>query len=551
MSTITGAELLVRALEAENITILPGIPGGSILPFVDAVARSKLRVVLARHEQGAGFIAAGMARSTGRAAACFATSGPGATNLLTALADAHADSVPLVAIAGQVPTPLLGTNAFQEVDLVGLALPITKYVFQPRSAAELLSQVREAFVLAESGRPGPVLLDVPRDVQTASIELRELDMPRPRAPSAEPRPELLEQAAAMMREARRPILLLGGGANSEEAGPLCQRLAERWDAPIVCTLMGLGTVSVTHPLFLGMLGMHGALEANRHLFEADLVLAMGTRFGDRMTGKTDSQCPNARLIHVDIDPSEQHKIHRSHLSLLGDVAATAKSLEQRLGAKLSRGSRAMVAAARAQDPNRDLPPSPRDPRGSLPWLAERMGPDTFVVTDVGQHQMRVAQSYPFCRPRHFLTSGGLGTMGFGLPAALGAALANPSCPILCVTGDGSLMMNVQELATMVEEQANVIILCMDNGSLGLVRQQQTLFFGGRHAAADYRRPVDILAVARAFGVPSWDLGDDDVEACFEAKGPRLLRLPVDADDLVWPMVPPGAPNIAALTERAA
>jgi acetolactate synthase I/II/III large subunit len=551
MPHYSGAEILVAQLERHGISIIPGIPGGSNLPIYDALGRSRLRHVLARHEQGAGFIAQGMARSTGDVAACLVTSGPGATNLLTAIADAHADSIPLVAIAGQVPTGLLGTDAFQEIDLTAMAMSIAKHVFLPRSAEALADTVVQAFALAISGRPGPVVIDIPKDVQQQRVFLAKLPAPAEKLRTARSAERPIAQAIAMMKTAQRPVLYLGGGASMPDAARACERLARTWDAPVVLSLMALGAIAVDHPLYLGMLGMHGAIATNRMLAEADLVLTIGARFDDRATGRSGTLCPRARVIHVDIDPTEHQKLQPADITILGDAEEVATRLGAGLGTPMSRGASRCVAERRAADPNHLCPPDPRDPRGILTYMAELFGPDAFVVTDVGQHQMRVAQSYPFRRPRRWLTSGGLGTMGFGIPAALGAALANPDSEVLCFTGDGSLMMNLQELGTLVEEQANVAIVVMDNQSLGLVGQQQDLFYGQRRTACDYRRPCDVVALAKAFGLDTCDIAEQDpgvaIERARSRRGPILLRLPVNAQDHVLPMVPPGAANIDAMT----
>lgn len=544
MPYYSGAELLIAGLAQQGIQILPGIPGGSNLPIYDALSRSRIRHVLCRHEQGAGFVAQGMARSTGKAAACLVTSGPGATNLITALADAYADSIPLVAIAGQVQSALLGTDAFQEIDLAGMAMSISKHVFLPQSAQELAEVMVEAFALAVSGRPGPVVIDVPKDVQLQRSFLERLPEPRRTDPMPVADEADIGRAIQLMQGAKRPILYLGGGANSPEAARACEHLARQWDAPVVLSLMGLGCIPSDHPLCLGLLGMHGAVTTNRMVAEADVVLAIGARFDDRASGRSGTLCPRARVIHVDIDPTEHRKLQTIEVAISGDAAEVATRLCAELGTTASRGSAAKVAHAWTTDPNRAPVPDAKDPRGIFTYMAALVGDEAFVVTDVGQHQMRAAQSYPFRRPRHWLTSGGLGTMGFGVPAALGAALAHPESEVVCFTGDGSLMMNVQELATLTEEAANVTIVVADNASLGLVGQQQDLFFERRRMACDYRRPSDVVALARAFGIDSCDLAADDPRRFISStnRGPRLLRLPVDAKDHVLPMVPPGAAN---------
>ncbi|EGJ51616.1 biosynthetic-type acetolactate synthase large subunit [Desulfocurvibacter africanus] len=555
MIRMTGAEIIVRLLERQGVAVVAGIPGGANLPLYDALSRSPIRHVLARHEQGAGFIAQGMARTTGRPAVCLATSGPGATNLLTAIADAKLDSVPLVCITGQVPRGLLGTDAFQEVDTYGLAMPITKHAWLARSASELLTIIPEAFRLASSGRAGPVLVDVPKDVQQ---EYAEFDQwPEPGLPElvAGPDIQVLERAAALLDSARRPAMILGGGVIASGASELAVRLAERCAMPTAMTLMGLGAMPAGHPQYLGMLGMHGMRCTNTILHECDLLLAVGMRFDDRATGVASRFCPEAEIIHIDIDASEIGKIKSASVGLATDAA---QALEALLGMTRQRprvGWQHRVRQIRQADAALDeLNTDLRTPRGILASLAAQLPEDAIIVTDVGQHQMWTAMHYPFRRPRTLLTSGGLGTMGFGLPTAIGAALAKPDARIVLVTGDGSLQMNLQELATAAEEGANITIVLMDNGSLGLVHQQQDLFFGRRHYASTFRHGVDFCQVARGFGMRAANLHEarDPHAAMSRAlcgSGPCLIRARVDASDHVLPMVPPGASNTETIVPQ--
>ena len=544
----TGAALLLKLLERQGIETVAGIPGGASLPIYDALNASPIRHVLARHEQGAGFIAQGMARATGRPAVCFGTSGPGATNLLTAIADAKLDSIPLVAITAQVPRAMIGSDAFQEIDTYGLTVPITKHNWLVRSAAELLDVVPEAFRVAASGRPGPVVIDVPKDVQTEAIELRGL--PHPGRADAPPPvdDDAIRRAAELLAGARRPVLLIGAGVIGAGAGDRVRRLAERASIPVACTLLGLGALPCDHPLSLGMVGMHGAPYVNLILEECDLLLAIGMRFDDRATGKASAFCPNARVVHVDIDASEIGKIRKPAVAVRADAAHALDALLPLVAAKRRAAWRARVDALRAAAPL--AMPGAEDPTtayGIVRAAAEIAGDDAIVTTDVGQHQMWVAQAYPFRRPRQCLTSGGLGTMGFGLPAAIGAALAAPERPVLCFTGDGSLLMNLQELATAAEERVNVKIILLNNGHLGLVRQQQQLFYGGRYQASRFHSEPDFAALARAFGIAATRLGDasdprDELAAALASPGPCLVDVPIAREQNVYPMVPPGAAN---------
>ncbi len=550
---ISGAELIVQLLERQGVEIVSGIPGGALLPLYQALgASTQIRHVLARHEQGAGFIAQGMARVSGRAAVCLATSGPGVTNVLTALADAKLDSIPMVCITGQVPRHLMGTDAFQEVKTGYLAETITKANFIARSAGDLLDLIPEAFRIAEGGRPGPVLIDVPKDVQMERIDISEL--PAPGRAYAMPTLDhaLIAQAAAMIDAARRPVLYLGGGVVKARAQADALALAERAALPAAATLMALGAMPSGHPLALGMLGMHGARFTNQVMEECDLVIAVGARFDDRATGRVDRFCPNARIIHIDVDRREFGKIKKPTLAIEADAGEALRALWPLVKAQMRNDWLLHVAALRRQLPLRTPGlHDPRTPYGIVRAVAEIAGPDAAVTTDVGQHQMWVAQSYPFQRPDRWLTSGGLGTMGFGLPAAIGAALALPDTLAVCFSGDGSLLMNVQELATLAELDLNVKIVVLDNAALGMVHQQQSLFYGASHVASKFQRPTDLCALSQAFGVPAIDLGEADdaraaLQEAFEVQGPCLIRVPVTMQHHVLPMVAAGKANTEAI-----
>ncbi len=544
----TGAALTMRLLERQGIRVIAGIPGGASLPLYDALRASEIRHVLARHEQGAGFIAQGMARATGRAAVCFGTSGPGATNLLTAIADAKLDSIPLVAVTGQVPQAMIGTDAFQEIDTYGLTVPITKHNFLVRSAEELLTVIPDAFRIATSGRPGPVLIDIPKDVQLAAIDLDRLPEPGAADPAPRFSHDDIGRAAAMIDAAQRPVLLIGAGVIGAGAAPTLRRLAEKASIPVAATLLGLGAMPHDHPHFLGMVGMHAARFTNLVLEDCDLLIALGIRFDDRATGKVAEFCPNARVVHVDIDPSELGKIRRPSLGIVADVGEALRALEPRVAATPRTWWLRRVAALQAAHPL-DTPGAddPLQPYGIVRATAALLPDDTIVTTDVGQHQMWVAQAYPFTFPRQWLTSGGLGTMGFGLPAAIGAALAHPGRRVVCFSGDGSLLMNVQELATAAEEQVDVKIVLMNNAHLGLVRQQQELFYGGRFHASRFHAQPDFAAIARGFGIAAVDLGAtasprDRLAEALATPGPCLVNVPIAEAANVYPMVPPGGAN---------
>ncbi|KHT33167.1 acetolactate synthase large subunit [Pectobacterium carotovorum] len=546
----TGAQLIVRLLEQQGITTVAGIPGGAALPLYDALGQSKtIRHVLARHEQGAGFMAQGMARASGRAAVCMASSGPGATNLLTAIADAKLDSIPLVCITGQVPSSMIGTDAFQEVDTYGISIPVTKHNYLVRDINELPRVIPEAFRIAQSGRPGPVWIDIPKDIQNATIELSELPDVFPLdAPPAIPQQEI-ERAAAMINAAQRPVLYLGGGIISGAAHEQAVQLAERSSLPTTMTLMALGTMPVDHPLSLGMLGMHAARSTNLILQQADLLIVLGARFDDRAIGKAEQFCPNASIIHIDIDPAELGKIRQPHVAINADVAQALDQLLPHIAPQQRDVWRTTVHGLQQEFPF--SMPGADDPLshyGLVQATAQALTDDAIITTDVGQHQMWVAQSYPLRRPRQWLTSGGFGTMGFGLPAAIGAALAEPDRTVVCFSGDGSLMMNIQEMATAAEEGLNVKIVLMNNQSLGLVHQQQDMFFQKRIFAADYRYSANFLAIAAGFGFATCDLNAAaDPQAALQEilnqPGPALIHVLIDANEKVLPIVPPGAANI--------
>ncbi|UCV12900.1 acetolactate synthase large subunit [Dechloromonas denitrificans] len=547
--TLSGAQITIRLLERQGIRIVTGYPGGAILPIYDALSQSTaIRHVLARHEQGAGFIAQGMARATGEVAVCMASSGPGATNLLTAIADAKLDSIPLVAITGQVPRAMIGTDAFQEVDTYGLSLPITKHNFLVSSVEELLDVVPRAFELAASGRPGPVLIDIPKDVQTQAIEIGQWPAPGRAEPCAPADAEAIATAAAMINAAERPILYLGGGVVHSGAAAVAVDLAEKANLPTVMTLMALGTMPVDHPLSLSMLGMHAARYTNLALDECDLLIAVGARFDDRATGKVAAFCRNAKIIHIDIDPAELDKIKTAHIGITADVGEALNRLLPAVNQNERKTWVDRINTLKADFPlNMPEADNPRSHFGLIKAVAACLDDQATVATDVGQHQMWVAQGYPLRRPRQWLTSGGLGTMGFGVPAAIGAALAEPQRTVVCFTGDGSILMNIQELVTAAEENVNLKIVVMNNAVLGLVHQQQTLFYGERLFASKFKGMPDFIKVAEGFGMAAvdLDLASNPAAALKDAisrPGPCLIHASIDAEQKVYPMVPPGAAN---------
>lgn len=549
MHRMTGAEITIRLLERQGIRRIAGIPGGANLPLYDALSRSEsICHVLARHEQGAGFMAQGAARTSGRPAVCFATSGPGATNILTALADAKLDSVPIVCITGQVPSTMIGTDAFQEVDTYGMSIPVTKHNFLVWSAEDLFRVIPEAFSIAASGRPGPVLIDIPRDVQTSVLEVAE--WPEPGGP--DPAPTFYDaeigRAVEMINASRRPVLWVGGGVVAGGAQDLAVELAERAGIPVTMTLMGLPAFPRDHPNAIGMLGMHAERYTNMAMEGCDLIIAAGVRFDDRATGKVQEFCPDAKVIHVDIDHSEIDKIRAASVGILGDIRDVLTEILAGVEENPREEWLGYIHAMRQAFP--PLAPANgglESPQRLVRMVGEIIPDDSIIVTDVGKHQMWAAQSFPFSGGQKWLTSGGLGTMGFGLPAAIGAALAGEGRRTVCFSGDGSLLMNIQEFATAAEQGADVTVILFDNCCLGLVHQQQELFFDENYFSSIFHTQVDFLKIAEGFGWRALSLAEVSspeaalVEALKE-RGPCLIHVPVSRDEKVLPMVPPGAAN---------
>ncbi|EKL3979975.1 acetolactate synthase large subunit [Morganella morganii] len=550
---MTGAELIIRMLEQHGITSVSGIPGGAALPLYDALGNSRIRHILARHEQGAGFIAQGIARTTGKAAVCISSSGPGTTNLMTAIADAKLDSVPLVCITAQVSSPMIGTDAFQEVDTYGMSIPITKHNYLVRNVQDLPGIIADAFRIAESGRPGPVWVDVPKDVQAAIIEIDELPPIMPKDPLPLFDAEKVTEAAVMINQAKRPILYIGGGIVASQSQQLVQSFAERAGLPTTMTLMGLGTIPQQHPLYLGMLGMHGARYTNMILQESDLLIVVGARFDDRAIGKAEQFCPDAKIIHVDIDRAEISKIKQPDIAINADAGQVLAMLLPQIEVNARQAWNDHIAQIKQEFPLEQINKSdPLSHFGLIAAVADAVDNDAIITTDVGQHQMWVAQAYPLCRPRQWLTSGGLGTMGFGLPAAIGAALAEPSRKIVCFTGDGSIMMNIQEMATAAEHNLDIKIILMNNQALGMVHQQQTLMFNEHIVASAYPYQTDFVTIAKGFGLHTCDLNKESdphaaLQAAIERPGPCLIHALIDVSEKVWPMVLPGDANIDMVT----
>ncbi len=556
-SMLSGSAMVIRSLAREGVTTIFGYPGGAIMPVYDAMLDHNLRHILSRHEQGACHMADGYARASGTVGVCMATSGPGSTNLVTGLATAYMDSVPLVAITGQVPLSLVGTDGFQEADTFGLSFPITKHSYFVRRTDDIPAIFKEAFYIARTGRPGPVLIDLPKDVQqrTAVYDPPEGDVVLPGyiVPGAASDAEV-ETILDELYRARRPVLYVGGGAVTSGACEALRTFMEATKVPVTTTLMGLSAVSRSHPLSLGMLGMHGSLYANRTITEADLVLALGVRFDDRVTGRKDRFAARARIVHVDIDSAELGKNIQPDVGITGDMRLVLEQVLERLEPERVRDYSAwheQIAGWKKKHPLASLPRGVKGTRDNLSprYIVEEAGrlagPEAILVTDVGQHQMWSAQYYPFERPRSFLTSGGLGTMGYGLPASLGAQLACPERPVVLITGDGGFQMNLQELTTAVSRKLAVAVCMFDNQALGMVRQWQNLFHGQRYSSVDLEDNPDFVKVVKAFGGDGRDVHDPEeitqaIEEALAADGLYLLRFHLHNDENVFPIVPAGA-----------
>ncbi|AJR15456.1 biosynthetic-type acetolactate synthase large subunit [Leptospira interrogans] len=553
---LNGAELMIRFLEFAGVEIVSGIPGGASLPIYDALYESKIRHILARHEQGAGFIAGGMARANGKPGVCFASSGPGVTNLITAVADAKMDSIPLIVITGQVPVSMIGTDAFQEIDTFSLSVPITKRSYLVKKIEDLIQILPQAWKTAIEGRPGPVWIDVPKDVASAKIDWdisREKEIWNIQKIEFKDTIDLewKKTFKELLSKAKKPVFYIGGGLNRPLAAELFCILLEKLNFPTVSTLMGLGICPYEHPRFLGMLGMHGSRAANLVLEEADLLVALGVRFDDRATGKLNEFCPNAKIVHVDIDATEIGKLKNPNLFLKHGVENfITQILEEDLSSEHLSSEEWLNQVQTLKTLYGFSIPKENQilhPVSILQSISNILGEKAIITTDVGQHQMWVAQYYPFRKQGSFLTSGGLGTMGFGLPAAIGAALVFPEKRIVCISGDGSILINIQELDTLRELNLDVTILLINNGHLGLVRQQQELFFSSRFSASKFVIPANFIKIASSFGIPSFELSNEcsQVEILEQAlirKGPSFVLLQVEPDLQVLPMVPPGKAN---------
>jgi len=546
---IKGAKAVVESLKAENVDLIFGYPGGQALPLYDALYDSGITHILTRHEQGAVHAADGYARASGKVGVCIATSGPGATNLVTGIATAYMDSVPLVAITSQVPTVLIGKDSFQEADITGITTPITKHNFLVKKPQELLQVIKEAFHIARTGRPGPVLIDIPKDIMVADIDFHYPESVHLRGytPVYEGDPEKLHQVAEAIRQAKKPVFFIGGGVNIAGVAEVFARIIAKTGIPVCTSLMGLGGFPSDHPLHLGMVGMHGTYAANQAVTGSDLLIGLGVRFDDRVTGKISRFAPEAKIVHFDIDPAEINKNVRCDIRIIGDLHWSLAELERLVSQPEITVWQAQVQAWKAEKPLRYLTCDTEiKPQKVIQMIDHLTQGEAIIVTDVGQHQMWAAQYYNFKKPRTFITSGGLGTMGFGLPAAIGVQLAFPDQTVWTISGDGSIMMNCQEIATAVEQNLPIRVAILNNHGLGMVRQWQRLFFGNRYSGSKHEKGTNFALLAEAMGAKGIQVSKpEELEAALldaaATPGPVFLDIQVCEEEDVMPMVPAGAP----------
>ena len=548
-------DALMECLKAEGVDVVFGLPGGANLPTYDAFYDAGIRHILVRHEAGGGHAAEGYAKATGKVGVSLATSGPGATNLITPICDAMMDSVPVVFITGQVRTELLGTDGFQEADTIGITMPVVKHSFMIQHPLEIPRSIHEAFHIARTGRPGPVVVDIPQDLSRADIPYEPVsDVRLPGyQPTTEGNQKQIRIAAKALANSRRPIIYAGGGVTASNAAAELTELATADRFPVTCTVMGLGAFPAPHDQWLGMLGMHGTRAANYAMDEADLICAVGARFDDRVTGKLSEFAPRAKFIHIDIDPAEISKNVPAHIPIVGDaknilprLTAEYRAVADEPGRLEEWWSRIRVWQERHPLRYEDSTDSEIKPQYMIQSIYEATGGDAIITSDVGQHQMWTAQYYHFAKPRRWINSGGLGTMGFGLPAAMGAKVGCPDQTVVCIAGDGSVQMNMQELATCAQEGIAIKVFIMNNGYLGMVRQWQELFWDKRYSQVDMGQWPDFVKLAEAYGATGIRLQDkttlvDDVKEALATEGPVLVDVRVTREENTYPMIPAGQP----------
>jgi acetolactate synthase-1/2/3 large subunit len=545
----TGAEIMIECLKEQGVDTVFGFPGGAVLNIYDALykARNDIRHILTSHEQGASHAADGYARATGKVGVCIATSGPGATNLVTGIATAYMDSVPIVAFTGQVSTSLLGKDSFQEVDITGITMPITKHNYIVKDVTRLAGIIREAFAIAREGRPGPVLIDICKDVTAASAEYERKQPPRPRDIPLGVTENEIDEAAEAINSAVRPIILSGGGVSIAGANEEVLTLAEKARIPVTTTLMGLGSFPGTHELFTGLVGMHGTRTSNMAVAETDLFIAIGARFSDRVISNVKRFAPNAKIMHIDIDPAEIGKNVGAHYPLVGNIKKILRLLNTKVEKKGNSDWNERIKEWKEAFPLKYPQNGSLKPHYVVERIYELTKGEALITTEVGQNQIWAAQFYKYTTPRQFISSGGLGTMGYGLGACIGAQLARPDKKVINIAGDGSFRMNCTEIATAVEYKLPVVIAILNNHVLGMVRQWQELFYDGRYSATTIDRGTDFAALAEAFGAVGINVTkpgevDDALKRALESRDrPVIINFEIEMDDKVFPIVPPGAP----------
>ncbi|MGR3319197.1 MAG: biosynthetic-type acetolactate synthase large subunit [Candidatus Anammoxibacter sp.] len=544
----TGSQIFIDTLINEGVEYVFGIPGGVLIPLFDALYESPLKFILTRHEQGAGHAADGFARATGKVGVCLATSGPGATNLTTAIATAFMDSIPMVAFTGQVKTHLIGNDAFQEADIIGITRPITKHSFLVRDVKDLEKTIKEAFYIANSGRKGPIVIDLPGDITTnkynSENDLDEIELPGYK-PSYQGNIKQITQAAELINQSEKPVIYAGGGVISAEASQQLTELAKKTNIPVTTTLMGLGAFPETDKLSLGMLGMHGTAYANYTITHSDCIIAVGARFDDRITGRIDEFAPNAKIIHIDVDPTSISKSIKVHIPVVGDAKVILEELNKYVKFAERKDWLERVFGWKEKHPLVYEDSGEKiKPQYVVEQICKIAGEDAIITTDVGQHQMWSAQYYTFAKPRTFLTSGGLGTMGYGFPAAIGAKLGFPDRNVICISGDGSFQMNLQELSTAVTNNVSVKVAILDNGFLGMVRQWQDLFFKKRYSNTRLNGNPDFVKIAEAYGAAGFLVEKKEdvttvLEKAIKIDGPVIMDFKTEPEENVFPMVPAG------------
>ncbi|AKL94495.1 acetolactate synthase large subunit [Clostridium aceticum] len=552
---LTGAEILIECLKEQGVDTIFGYPGGAVLNIYDALYKhqDEIRHILTSHEQGASHAADGYARATGKVGVCMATSGPGATNLVTGIATAYMDSVPMVAITGNVPLALLGKDSFQEVDITGITMPITKHNFIVKDVKDLAATVRRAFYIAQEGRPGPVLVDIPKDItaqMTEYIKEEPIAIDKVTEYITE---ENINHALELLQNSQQPLIYVGGGVNQADANGDLVAFAEKVKAPVCCTLMGLGGFPATHELFTGMIGMHGTKSSNLAATKCDLLIAIGARFSDRVVSKVEAFAPNAQVLQIDIDPAEINKNIKTHYHIIGDVKEVLKRLNKSLAPQENQSWMNQIKEWKEKYPLGYRQGEHLKPQYIMERIYEITKGEAIITTEVGQNQIWAAQYYKFTKSRTFISSGGLGTMGYGLGACIGAQLAKPDKQVINIAGDGSFQMNSNELATAIKYNLPIIVVILNNGVLGMVRQWQKLFYDKRYSETNLDRGTNLVKLAEAYGAQGYQVTEkEEFEEVFkkalESKGPVVINCMIDKDDNVFPIVPPGAAIEDVITE---